>query len=62
MRTTRYHADCLESTWTTVGINRQPAFTSGRVHEVRQGHDVEFKITGQGEDDDVDPEVVSGWA
>lgn len=61
MPMTRYHADCLECFWNTVGINRQPAFTRGRIHQVRRGHDVEFKITGRGEDFDSDPEIVSGW-
>jgi hypothetical protein len=57
MSTTRYHADCTECFWNTVGINHQPAFTRGRIHKVRAGHDVEFRITGN-EDG---PEIVSGW-
>lgn len=59
MATTRYHADCPECFWNTVGINRQPAFTRGRIHQVRRGHDVEVRITGSAEDYDSAPVIVS---
>lgn len=46
MPTTRYHADCRDCPYVRVGLNQQPVYTGGRIHESRSDHTVEFRITG----------------
>lgn len=50
MRTTRYHADCTDCPYIRVGLNEEPVYTGGRIHQSRADHEVAFRVTDADEE------------